>query len=136
MLLDVFPGHLLLGTFEREDHVAVFIFRIDDIDRNFLPHLQRFALLSGQLFQFTTRDDAFGLGADADKDLAGTDAGNRASADLARLRQVDVEILFIAAATPCSDCLRLLFSLLTGIAPLSGQGFILICHLRLRLRKM
>jgi hypothetical protein len=87
--LHVFPGHLLLGALEREHNVAVVVLGVDDVDRDGLPHRERGALLGGKRFQFTARDNAFGLGADTDKNLAWADTCNHTMTDFTRLRQFD-----------------------------------------------
>ena len=79
----VIPGDLLLGTFQREDDIAIGIFRVDHVHMDFLTHLQLLAFFRGQLFQFTTRNHALRLRSDADKDLAGTNARYHPSTDLA-----------------------------------------------------
>jgi hypothetical protein len=84
--LHVFPGHLLLGAFEREHDIAVFILGIDHVDRDLLTDHERGTFFSGKRFQITARNDAFGLGADTNKDLAGADTGNHTLTDLTRLR--------------------------------------------------
>jgi hypothetical protein len=86
---------------------------------DFLTHLQGFTLFGCQSIQFATRNYAFRLGADADEDLARTDACNHTGANLAGLRQVDVQLLFVQQRLHrlIVVIIVLLFSLRIGITP-------------------
>ena len=56
--------------------------------------------------------------------------------NLAGLRQVNTQFLLIQQRLHGLIVIIDWFSLLVYIAPLGGQGWLLICHLILRLRKM
>ena len=60
---------------------------------DFLADLKRLALLCRKLVQFTTRNNAFRLGANAYQNLRGTHAGDHARANLAGLRQINIQVL-------------------------------------------
>jgi hypothetical protein len=64
------------------------------------------------------------------------DARDHACANFARLRQVHIQFLLVEQRLHGLITILIeLFSLLIGIAPLGGQGLILICHLMLQLEK-
>jgi len=67
--------------------------RVYDVD--FLANLQGITFISRQLIQFTTRNNAFRFGANADEDLTGTNAGNYAGANLAGLGQINIKFLLV-----------------------------------------
>ena len=86
-LLNIFPGHLFLGAFEGQDHIAILVFRVNHVHVNFLSHAQLGTFFLSELFQLASRNNAFGFGSNADKNLIWANARNHAFANFARLRQ-------------------------------------------------
>jgi hypothetical protein len=87
------PVVLLLGAGQRQDQAVLSAAGADDVDADLGAHNQPLAHFVGQLLELAGRDDAFGLGADVDQDVAIGHAGDRAPTDLAPARSLHVQRL-------------------------------------------
>ena len=97
-LLDIRPALLFLGAGVREHHVAVVILARKHVDQDLLTDLQSGTFFGGDGFQLAAGDHAFRLGADADQDLGGPDAGYDASTDLPGLREIQRHAFLVEKA--------------------------------------
>ncbi len=88
--LSLAPIVLLIGTRQRQQHLAVVSAGAHDVHADLLADDQLGSPLLGQLLELAGLNQPFGLGADVDQDVPPRHAGDRADSNLAPARRLEV----------------------------------------------